>query len=117
MYIHVHVHVHVHAHDICMSMFMCMHVHRRKIMAETSSGADPRPPEGFEAFIERLVANVSTMPPRATPEQVALSAESLPVPAVSSLIVALCTMLQTLVREVRARPIAACGAGTTNVSL
>ena len=52
------------------------------------------------ALVERIVTQVTALPPQASPEEVALRAESMPRPAVGLLVVSLCRMLQSLVREV-----------------
>ena len=69
------------------------------------SSVPQRPPSpaavAAEAMlIERIVSEVTAIPPKAMPSDVAEAAAVLPPPVLSSLIVALCQMLQTLAREV-----------------
>ena len=55
-----------------------------------TAGHEEAPQEDLTAVIEELLSSVTALPPRATPERIALQAEELPRPAVSSLIVSLC---------------------------
>lgn len=73
-------------------------------MAAGSAAAEGAPSKqssaSAEALVERIVTQVTALPPQASPEEVALRAESMPRPAVGLLVASLCRMIQSLVREV-----------------
>ena len=62
--------------------------------------AQQQPAPESQQLVERLVTEVTAFPPKVSPEDVATQASIQPPEVVSSLIVALCQMLQTLAREV-----------------